>query len=82
MHDGLSDNLRRGSYLLIPYRAAASESMSPLLNPGDMVAIEKSVSFADIQVGDILVFREPIPTSGEAAFVISRVSEILIDPHD
>lgn len=63
------------------YRVA-SESMSPLLNPGDMVAIEKSISFADIQVGDIIVFREPIPTSEESAFVISRVSEILIDPHD
>jgi signal peptidase I len=61
------------------YRVA-SESMSPLLNLGDMVAVEKNVTFDRIQVGDIIVFREPIPISEEPGSIISRVIEVTIDP--
>lgn len=33
----------------------ASESMYPLLSPGDMVSVEKSVGFLDVQIDDIIV---------------------------
>jgi signal peptidase I len=58
----------------------ASKSMSPVLVPGDMVIVEESVGFRDVQVGDIIVFREPIPTEVESSAIISRVIEIINDP--
>ena len=60
----------------------SSESMYPLLDPGDMVSIEKSTGFLDVQIGDIIVFREPIPTDNESGAIISRVLEIITDPVD
>jgi signal peptidase I len=60
----------------------ASESMSPLLTPGDMVVVEKSAGFLDVQIGDIIVFKEPIPIGEESGAIISRVTEILNDPTD
>ena len=58
----------------------ASDSMSPLLSIGDVVAVEENVNFSDIRIGDIIVFKEPISYEGNA--IISRVNEILTDPRD
>lgn len=60
----------------------ASDSMYPLLATGDMVAVDKNANFSDITIGDIIVFEEPVPDTDEADAIISRVNEILNDPHD
>lgn len=60
----------------------ASDSMSPLLTTGDIVAVGKNVNFSDVGTGDIIAFKEPVPDTDEAYDIISRVNEILIDPED
>jgi signal peptidase I len=60
----------------------ASQNMSPLLTPGSVVAVEKSVGFLHIQIGDIILFREPVPDGEEVDAIMSRVNEILVDPED
>jgi signal peptidase I len=59
----------------------ASESMYPILTQGDLVTVEK-VAFTDIQSGDIILFREPVPDSEVGDYIISRVNDRLIDPED
>ena len=59
----------------------ASDSMSPLLTMGDVVAVEKNVTFENVRIGNIVVFKEPVPSEEESNAIISRVIEILTDPH-
>jgi hypothetical protein len=56
--------------------------MSPLLTIGDVVALENNTVFADLSIDDIVAFKEPIPDGDEADVIISRINEILTDPHD
>jgi len=60
----------------------ASDSMSPQLTIGDVVAVDKNVNFDDIRIDEIIVFKEPVPDEDEANAIISRVNEILTDPRD
>ena len=55
--------------------------MYPLLTTGDVVAVDKNANFSDITIGDIIVFKEPVPDADGADAIISRVNEIN-DPHD
>ena len=59
----------------------ASDSMSPLLTIGDVVAVE-NLAFYDLRIGDIIAFKEPVPDGEVADVIISRINEILTDPHD
>jgi signal peptidase I len=60
----------------------ASDSMAPLLTIGDIVAVESNVSFQDVRIDDIILFKEPVSPQERASTIISRVSEILMDPHN
>jgi hypothetical protein len=57
-----------------------SDSMSPLLTIGDVVAVE-NLAFYDLRIGDIIAFKEPVPAGEVADVIISRINEILTDPH-
>lgn len=57
----------------------ASQSMSPTLDTGDLVAVDTNASFNDVGVGNIILFNEPVPL--EYSVIISRVVEILTDPY-
>jgi signal peptidase I len=59
----------------------SSESMYPLLTQGDLVIVE-DVTFTDIQPGDIILFKEPVPDSEVGDYIISRVNDRLTDPED
>lgn len=52
----------------------ASDSMSPLLTTGDIVAVEKNVNFSNVRTGDIIAFKEPVPDTDEVDDIISRVN--------
>ena len=56
----------------------ASNSMFPVLRNGDLVAVDKTVAFEDVQMGDIIVFREPVPTEEKSSAIISRVNDTSI----
>lgn len=59
-----------------------SESMVPALRPGDAVLVSKGAPFSLVGVGDIIVFREPVPDGETADVIVSRVIELLSDPHN
>jgi signal peptidase len=46
-------------FLDITFHTIVSESMTPLINVGDVVALNKRVKAEDIKVGDIIAFRAP-----------------------
>ena len=60
----------------------ASDSMSPLLTTGDVVAVKKGVAFEDLRINEIIVFKDPVPIKEEESVIISRINEILLDPND
>lgn len=62
--------------------AVASDSMSPLLTSGDVVAVEKGVAFEDLGIDEIIVFKEPIPITEKESAIISRINEILLYPNE
>jgi signal peptidase len=60
----------------------ASDSMSPLLTTGDVVAVKKGVAFEDLRINEIIVFKDLVPIKEEESVIISRINEILLDPND
>lgn len=48
-------------------------SMSPAFNFGDIVLLDKTISFNDLQVGDVIVFERP---EGQSRIIISRIIDI------
>jgi signal peptidase I len=65
-----------------PFYVVASESMVPRLNVGDFVVVSHNIPFDDLNKGDIIVFKEPVPDGGEADAIVHRVKEILRDPEN
>jgi len=65
-----------------PFYVVASESMVPRLNVGDFVVVSHNIPFEELQEGDIIVFREPVPDGEEADAIVHRVDEILTDPEN
>ena len=62
-----------------PFYVVASESMVPRLNVGDFVVVSHNIPFDDLNEGDIIVFKEPVPDGEEADAIVHRV---LTDPED
>ena len=48
-----------------PFYVVASDSMVPKLEAGDFVVINHNVIFDQLKVGNIIVFKEPVPDQGQ-----------------
>lgn len=59
-----------------PFYVVSSGSMIPVLQVYDVLVVQGHVPFADIQVGDIIVFNRP---SGHDRVIVHRVADILDD---
>jgi len=59
-----------------PFYVVSSGSMIPVLEVYDVLVVQGHVPFADIQVGDIIVFNRP---SGHDRVIVHRVADILDD---
>jgi signal peptidase len=59
-----------------PFYVVSSGSMIPVLQVYDVLVVQGHVPFADIKVGDIIVFNRP---SGHDRVIVHRVAEILDD---
>jgi signal peptidase len=56
-----------------PIAAITSGSMWPTLKTGDMVLIRGVHGKNDIKIGDVVVYKNPSTSSGQAEFTIHRV---------
>lgn len=59
-----------------PFYVVSSGSMIPVLEVYDVLVVQGHVPFADIQVGDIIVFNRP---NGHDRVIVHRVADILDD---
>lgn len=63
-----------------PFYVVASESMVPKLKVGDFVVINHNIQFSNLKMGDIIVFKEPVPEKGqEPETIVHRIRAIGID---
>lgn len=63
-----------------PFYVVASESMVPKLKVGDFVVINHNIIFDQLRVGNIIVFKEPVPDQGqEPNAIVHRIRAIGID---
>ncbi len=59
-----------------PFYVVASGSMVPVLQVNDVLIVQGRIPFADIEVGDIIVFNRP---SGHERVIVHRVEAIIDD---
>ncbi|HET6640880.1 MAG TPA: hypothetical protein VFG77_04680 [Nitrososphaeraceae archaeon] len=52
----------------------------PTLRQADAVLVSDAFPFDSVQVGEIIVFREPVPNDETAGVIVSRVIELLVEP--
>ena len=63
-----------------PFYVVASDSMVPKLEVGDLVVINHNIIFDQLKVGNIIVFKEPVPDQGqEPNAIVHRIRAIGID---
>ncbi len=57
----------------------ATGSMTPVIDPGDVVIIDNSVLLDDLVEGDIIAFRAVIDDSGEERVVVHYLASVVED---
>jgi signal peptidase I len=57
-----------------PFYVVSSGSMVPVLNVGDVIAVQENVPFDKIKVGDVIAFSSP---SNQKEIIVHRVAQIL-----
>jgi len=53
----------------------SSDSMSPTLRPGDYLIVENQTFFTNLKIGEIIVFKSPLPLpdTGQHESIVARV---------
>ncbi len=63
-----------------PFFVVASDSMVPKLEVGDFVIINHNIPFDQLKIGNIIIFKEPVPDQGQQPdSIVHRVRAIAID---